>query len=146
MIQRIQSLFLLLAAGMAFGLFALPFASTGSEIATSSIFSDATYDLNDHIGLLVLFGLAGVLALVSIFLFKNRQLQMTLSRFALIANLLGMILAVIIFWQDLQGMGDAVPNDQAGAYLPLGFILFAFLALRFIGKDDKLVRSMDRLR
>ena len=146
MIQRIQSLFLLLASAAAFGLFALPFASTGTSIATSSLFSDATYNLNDHIGLLILFGLSGVLALVSIFLFKNRKLQMTLSRLALVSNILGMILAVIIFWQDLQGMGEAVPNDQAGAYLPIGFIIFASLALRFIGKDDKLVRSMDRLR
>ena len=146
MIQRIQSLFLLLASGAAFALFALPFASTEATISSSSIFSDALYDLKDHIGLMILFGLAGVLAFVSIFLFNNRKLQMTLSRVALIANILGMVLAVILFWQDLQGMGDAVPNDQAGAYLPLGVIVFVALALRSINKDEKLVRSMDRLR
>ncbi len=148
MIQRIQSLFLFLAAACAFGLFGLPFASVAEPIATgdSSIFADGVYNILDHIGTMVLFGLAGALALVSIFLFNNRKLQMSLGRFAIIANVIGFILAIVLFYNERNGMGNQDPDDQLGIFLPILFIVFALLALRFIGKDDKLVKSMDRLR
>jgi len=146
MIQRIQSLFLLLASLATFGLFGLPFASTGQAVSQSAIFTDAIYNLQDNIALLVIFGLAGLLAFVAIFLFKNRKLQMNLGRFALIANIIGLVLAIILFYQDMNTLGTAEPNDQAGLYMPFIAVVFLGLALRFIGKDDKLVKSMDRLR
>jgi len=145
MIQRIQSLFLLLAAASAFALFGLPFASV-AQATPETIFADGVYDIMDHVGTMVLFGLAGALALVSIFLFNNRKLQMSLSRFAIIANIIGFILALALFFNDRQVMGTVEPDDQLGVYLPILFIVFALLALRFIGKDEKLVKSMDRLR
>ena len=147
MIQRIQSLFLLLAAASAFALFGLPFASMEADpTATSTIFADGVYNIMDHIGTMVLFGLAGALALVSIFLFNNRKLQMSLGRFAIIANVIGFILAIVLFYNDRDKLGASTPDDQLGVYLPIVFIVFALLALRFISKDDKLVKSMDRLR
>ena len=146
MIQRIQSLFLFLAAACAFGLFGLPFASMAEPIAQSDIFADGIYNIMDHIGTMVLFGLAGALALVSIFLFNNRKLQMSLSRFAIISNVIGFILAIVLFYNERATMGPQDPDDQLGIFLPILFIVFALLALRFIGKDDKLVKSMDRLR
>ncbi len=146
MIQRIQSIFLLLASGATFGLFGLPFASTSDVVSKSSIFSDALFNLQDHIALLVIFGLGGLLALVAIFLFKNRKLQLNLSRFALIANVIGLVLAIILFMQDKANLGVAEPNDEAGLYMPFIAVVFLGLALRFISKDEKLVKSMDRLR
>ncbi len=147
MIQRIQSIFLFLAAACAFGLFALPFASVATPTDTaSSIFSDGVYDIQDHVGTLVLFCLAGVLALISIFMFKNRGLQKTLGRFAIIANIIGLVLGIVLFYNEAKGMGSQDPEDELGLFLPFLFIVFALLALYFIGKDDKLVKSMDRLR
>ena len=147
MIQRIQSIFLLLAAGSAFGLFALPFASTDQAVAASANFSDQLYTIQDHIGLLVLFGLAGVLALVSIFLFNNRKNQLMVGRFAFIANIIGLILAIVLYYNDSDKIAENVLiDDGLGLYLPLLFMVFALLAFRFINKDEKLVRSMDRLR
>lgn len=146
MIQRIQTVFLLLAAASGFGLLATPIAITPEKIQNSTLFSDSTYSVGDNLGLVALFALAGALALASIFLFKNRQAQMKITRFAIIADVLGLVLAIILFWQDVQNLASANINDLAGAYLPFAFLLFGILALMFIQKDERLVRSMDRLR
>ena len=146
MIQRIQSIFLLLASGAAFGLFGLPFASTTEQVAGSSLFSDSLFSITDHPVLLALFCLAGGLALISIFLFKNRKSQLLLGRLAIVANIIGLVFAIILFIQDKDTLGANSPNDGLGLYLPLLFLVFGLLAQRFILKDEKLVRGMDRLR
>jgi len=146
MIQRIQSIFLLLASGCAFSLFAFPFAKSQTMDA-STIFADGLYNLQDNIGLLVLFCLAGLLTFVGIFLFRNRKTQLLVNRVAITANIIGLALAVVLFMNDSQNMAKNVnPDDGIGAYLPFVFLVFAFLANHFINKDEKLVQSMDRLR
>lgn len=146
MLQRIQSILLLLAATAVFALFKLPFGSTSEGIANSILFNDRFFNIQDHIGLLAVFCGAGALAFIAIFLFKNRSLQMTLSRIAIIANIIGMVLAVILFMQDSQTLGDALPKEEFGLGLPVLSIIFTAFALRFIKKDENLVKSMDRLR
>lgn len=146
MIQRIQSIFLLLAGGASLGLFGVPFATTPEAVASSELFADGAYNLMDTPALIALFGLAGLLALVSIFLFRNRKLQMRLTIFAFIANLLGIAMAILFYMQNSQDAGDQTINDGAGVYLPLASFVLLLLAYRFINKDEKLVRSMDRLR
>ncbi|MEM6963721.1 MAG: DUF4293 domain-containing protein [Bacteroidota bacterium] len=147
MIQRIQTIFLALAAACAFGLFALPFATTDIQVTdTTSLFADGVYNINDHVGLLVLFCAAGTLALISIFLYKNRKQQILLNRFAIIANIIGIVLVLGLIFQDGQ-TGTEEVQEQAGVGLPILFLVFAFLAQRNIQKDEKLVRSSyDRLR
>ncbi len=146
MIQRIQTIFLVLAAACAFGLFALPFATSAQSTNAASLFADGIYDINDHMGLLILFCAAGGLALLSIFLFKNRKQQLLVGRFAIIANIIGIILTLYLIFQEGGITGDTEVNEQLGVGLPILFLVFAFLAQRFISKDEKLVRSMDRLR
>ena len=146
MIQRIQSIFLFLAGGASFSLFGLPFASTNEAVAQSSIFSDSLYNLNDQVALMVLFGLGGLLAVISIFMYKNRQLQMRLAIFSFIANLIGIVLAVVFFMQNSSAMGNVAVNDELGIYPPILALILTLVARYFINKDEKLVRSMDRLR
>lgn len=146
MIQRIQTIFLVLAAASGFGALALPFASTVASVQNSQLFADMKYTTGDNIGLLVLFAIAGALAVADIFLFRNRELQMKVGRMALVANILGVVLAVVLFWQDLAGLGSNEVNDGLGVYMPVAFIVFVVLALRGIRKDEALVRSADRLR
>ena len=146
MIQRIQSIFLFLAAAAGFGLLSLPFATTAEAVATSALFADASYSVNDNIGLLVLFAVAGALALASIFLFNNRTLQQKIAQLSIVANVIGLVLTVILFWQDGLMNSDVAINDGVGAYLPFVFLFFGVLALRAIRKDESLVKSMDRLR
>lgn len=145
MIQRIQSVFLLLAACAAFLLFAFPFA-TAAKQGKSAIFSDGVYNLQDNPFLLTLFCAAGLLAFISIFLFRDRKRQLLLGRIAITLNVIGFVLGVFLFMQDADNMNQATVSDGIGVYLPIIFLVFAFLATYFINKDEKLVRSMDRLR
>lgn len=146
MIQRIQSIFLLLSAGAAFGLFAFPFAASSEKVVASALFADGVYSIDDQFGLLLFFVLAGALAVVNIFLFKNRPLQMKLCRFALVADLLGLVLALILFFRDSSTLSGVEVKDGVGLFLPAGFFIFGILALKYIRKDENLVQSMDRLR
>lgn len=146
MLQRIQSIFLLLAGAASLALFGVPFATTPQPVEGSMLFADAAYNVQDQVALMVLFGLGGVLALAAIFLFRNRLLQMRMSIFAIIANFIGVVLGVLFYMQNSQDVGERTINDGIGAYLPIVAIILAILAYRFINKDDKLVRSMDRLR
>lgn len=146
MIQRIQSLFLLLAAGASFALFALPFASTDEAVVSSTLFGDGFYNLFDSITLAVFFGLCGALAVIAVFLYKNRRRQMRLTIFAFIANLCGIVFGLVFFMQNSNDTAEKVIRDEFGMYLPILILVLTLLAYRFIGKDQKLVSSMDRLR
>lgn len=142
MIQRIQSIFLLLSAGASFGTLVLPFANAPTALA-SPIFADRVYNVQDHIVLLVLFAVAGALAVASIFLYKNRATQMRLAIIALLVNLAGLTFAVIYLLQQVDFASIAY---SIGIFLPLLAVVFLWLAQRNIRKDEKLVRSIDRLR
>ena len=147
MIQRIQSVFLAIAGLFTFGLFALPFATTEEAIAGSNFFVDGDYDVQDHFAMLILFGVAGVISLVTIFLYNNRPLQAKMTIFGLISNILGIVATIVLF---LNFTSPVVPensiDDGFGIYLPVVAGIFLFLAFRNINKDEKLVRSADRLR
>lgn len=146
MIQRIQSIFLFLAAAAGFGVLALPFATTPEIVQGSSLFADKMFSIGDNIGLLVLFAVAGALSLAAIFLYQNRSLQMKIGKMALGADVLGVILAAVLYWQDSSNNAAASINGGWGACLPPIFIVFATLAIKAIKKDEALVRSADRLR
>lgn len=146
MIQRIQSIFLFLAAAASLGLWGLPFASTNSALSGTTIFTDGLFNIQDNVGMMAFFSGAAALALLAIFLFNNRTLQMRLTIFAFIANLLGMVLGVLYYMQNSADVGAEAINDEMGVYLPFLTIIFTLLAYRFISKDEKLVKSMDRLR
>lgn len=127
-------------------LFGLPFASTTEAAPDSQLFADRVYNLMDTPALIALFAIAGLLAIVSVFLFNNRSLQMRLTIFAFIANLLGVVVAIIFYMQNSQDLGEQAIDDGAGIYMPIASFVLLLLAYRFINKDEKLVRSMDRLR
>lgn len=143
MLQRIQSIFLFLAAGSCFGLFGADAADTPEPVADSALFADASYTVFDVPLLIGLFALAGVLLLVTIFLFKNRSLQIKLT----LGGVLLVVLAVGYGAYELfTDSAAALATPDLGVALPILAIVFSFLAQRYIKKDEKLVRSADRLR
>ncbi|MEZ5039147.1 MAG: DUF4293 domain-containing protein [Saprospiraceae bacterium] len=143
MIQRIQSIFLLLAAAAIFGLFGLPFASTNEPVAASPLFADQKYNILDHTALLGLFVLAGLLCFLAIFLFKQRKWQMRLSIGAILGTLAGLAVTGVFFSQDSAAASASI---GIGIGLPVIAIIFVMLAYQYIKKDEALVKSMDRLR
>lgn len=145
MIQRIQSIFLLLA-GLGFaGLLKLPFASTDNS--TSPFFEDKLFNVYDNQILLILAIGGIVLSLVNIFMFKNRPLQLRLGYILIIFSLfLPLVAAWLFFTNSASFSANAQVDDGIGLLLPGLSLIMAVLANRFIAKDDKLVKSMDRLR
>ncbi|MFK7947737.1 MAG: DUF4293 family protein [Saprospiraceae bacterium] len=84
------------------------------------------------------------MALDTIFLFNNRNRQKSVTRVETVFNLIGIVLAVVVFMQDSVMDSGITPEDGIGLYTPIvGFVLI-LLAVRTIGKDEKTVRSMDR--
>lgn len=146
MIQRIQSVFFLLAGGLYLGLFAVPFAETNKPIVQSTFLNDAAYSVKDHVALMAAFAVAGALPIAAIFLFKNRPVQMRLAVFSTIAAIVGSILTLVLFMQEGLNKSKEQINDGIGLYMAIAALVFTLLAYRFVNKDEKLVRSADRLR
>ena len=146
MIQRIQTLFLLLTV-IATGLvFVFPFATTEQAVGSSEIFADQAYTPTDNMVLLVFFAVVGVLALVDIFLFKQRTRQLMVGRITVLLYLVAIILMVVFFMTDSSGLETPGLDDGLGVYAAITGLIGVALANHFIKKDEKLVRSADRLR
>ena len=145
MIQRIQTVFLVLTA-IIFGLlFRVPFATSNKPAA--QFLSDMVFDVTDHPALIGLACIGGLLALISVFMYRKRKVQLRLGYLIIVMAILLPLISFLLFTNSSASVDSSVQvYDQAGMYLPAGSILFAALANYFIKKDEKLVKSMDRLR
>ena len=136
MIQRIQTIYMLLVAAIAGGLtfvFGLYTLEDGAAVFAK-----------DEPLYLGLFMASAVLALITIFLFKNRKLQFVLNRLNIILNL---ILLGIFVYRMLNLSGESELSEKGiGIILPIISIVLLVLANRAIKKDEDLVKSVDRLR
>lgn len=150
MIQRIQTLFLLLAA-LVLGLqFVFPYASApaGAVADARSTFADGVFNVNDRINLLVNAAVVLGLALAAVFMFKNRPVQSLITSIAIFG---GAILAMSLAVQSYLLIREAGPamtqiHYQAGIASPAIGVLLLWIANRYIRRDEALVRSSDRLR
>ncbi len=145
MIQRIQTIFYLLAALAFGGLFKFAFASSSESIP--QYLADQTYNVHDHIAILILVILGLISALAAIFLFKNRSLQLKTGYAVVAMSVLIPAVAFLVLYLEKSVLETEVEvSPGIGLYLPIGALLFGILGNRFVKKDDKLVKSMDRLR
>ena len=145
MLQRIQSIFLLLTSGAFFSLFGFEFAS--SDKSADGVFSDQLYNIMDNPILIGLTALGGILALVSIFMFKNRPLQLRLGYLLMVLSiLLPVVAALLMFNEGHLNNPNVAIDDGIGIYTPIVALITTILANKYIKKDNNLVKSMDRLR
>jgi len=138
MIQRIQSVWLLLASACAFAGFKLSFYS-GLKLGVTG-FNEL--NATSTILLLITTIAVGILAFITIFLFKNRTLQLRLC-------VLGILLeAVLIFlyYRETKGFVPDQSEYSLTAILHSIIVLAFVLAARGINKDSKLLKESDRLR
>lgn len=152
--QRIQTIFLILAA-VVLGLLFAPIMSFFTVSGTQDLvqqsevnmLGDGIFNIQDHIIFSIL-AIIGILAsIAAIFLFKNRTLQLTLSRLTLVMSILILILMVVFFYIDYQLItANSEVSGEFGILSPVLGIIFSALAGRGIKKDSELVRSSDRLR
>ena len=145
MLQRIQSIFLFLTSAAFFLLFGVDFAS--SDKTAEGIFSDQLYSVMDNPILIGLTAIAGGLALVNIFMFRNRPLQLRLGYLLIVLSvLLPLVAGLIMYNEGSLNAPNVEIEDGLGIYLPIVALITTILANRFIKKDENLVRSSDRLR
>lgn len=142
MIQRIQSIWLLLAGLTGMLAWKLTFWTSLLKDNTSKILSINTGGLSLYIVTVAIIALA----LVTIFLFKNRKLQTGLSFLGILFSIIALLLEYREVSQEKASPTFASGSWQLGIVLPIIIAVFFFLAIRGIRKDQKLVKSLDRLR
>lgn len=141
MIQRIQTLWLLLVASTAFATSRLTLFEGDLPNGTTLPFNFA-----GSLVLSIVIVALGLLALISLFLFKNRKLQFKLSVFGFIFSI-GFLFLEYYMVENFKSANNILTGSyQIGAVLPVVMIVFFFLAARGIYRDEKLIKSMDRLR
>ena len=142
MIQRIQSIYLLLVAIASGGLVFVFELWSIAEVKTFALelFSDDSI-LSKSVP--VSFFGSSLLALFAIFSYTDRKKQFVLGRLIILINLF--LLGVLIYL-SLNLPGEVTSEKGIGMFIPTVAILFTVLANKAIKKDEDLVKSVDRLR
>jgi hypothetical protein len=160
MIQRIQTLFLIVAFAASMLLFFFPFASiySGDGLAYYKFYVYGFKNMSPDAGsmftfmttfpLLLINILVAGASLGSIFLYKNRIRQMKVVRITIFLQIILIGLVLFVYNKIIEKNLQVTPDyqDEFAIYFPLISLVFLVLANRFILKDEKLVRSVDRLR
>ncbi len=144
MIQRIQSVYLILSAVI--------------SVVTILTFNLWTYENNEFLKVIdtlyserfliksigISFIISAVLSVFTIFNFKNRQNQFVMGRINILINFY--LLGVLII-ESLNLSGETTVSEKGiGMFTPLICIILLVMANKAIKKDEDLVKSVDRLR
>lgn len=129
MLQRIQTIWILLSVLAAVFLYI-----TGQDVTVFGSFP--IIDASSIV--LVLIGV------FSLFSFKNRKRQIMLNTISIFINAL--LIGALAYWlQNLSG-GIDFPEKGIEPIFPSIAVICLLLANLFIKKDERLVKSVDRLR
>ena len=143
MIQRIQTVYLfivfLLSAVLGWFLPWLKFDQTSHNLS-GMISSQNLYQIIASASYITI----GVMAFVSLLLYKNRTSQLLINRINIILNFLLFGLLIVCFSNVPGEIFDSMKG--IGVWIPWISIVFLLLANSAIKKDDNLVKSVDRLR
>lgn len=154
MVQRIQTIYLLLASMLLLAMLYFPlvkysngiteylFNSYGvREISTNSVIGSITV-----IPMVALTVVIIALICVSVFMYRNRKRQMLMGNLNLL--LLTGLVVFIFYYSDkaVDAIGATETNYQPAMVLPFLAMVLIFLAIKAIRKDEALVRSSDRIR
>lgn len=147
--QRIQTVFLGIAALGLVAALVLPLweARVGTEKIVLTPFyllqnNEYTYYPYSLTALLAVTGLT--LVVLTIKRYDNRMLQMKLGLFNTLV-LTGVMICIVVFVLQLNKQFPLAQNGL-GLYFVFAAVVCNWLAVRFIRKDEKLVRDSDRIR
>ncbi|MGA3014785.1 MAG: DUF4293 domain-containing protein [Bacteroidales bacterium] len=156
MIQRIQSFYLLIVAIACTLLFFFPMIDYLDPLrGTYKLFATGMKSYADLPGiiffwetspLLILVCASLILAVIAIFLFKKRNLQLRLVNINSFINILLIGLVFLLYSRIFEHRLGIPSMYQFGMYIPLISLIFLVLASRAIRKDEELIKSSDRLR
>ena len=153
MIQRIQTIYLLIADILIATLYFFRFAEISSSkdifsAGIQGIYLDGAHQsqliLHNWL-LLALWVICPILLFVAIFLFKKRKIQLRLS---LVNLFVALCLEGVIFLEAWLGAQRLSGHFTLTVYflVPTIAIILIYLAFRAIKKDELLIRSIDRIR
>ncbi|MET3981684.1 FtsH-binding integral membrane protein [Mucilaginibacter sp. UYP25] len=155
MLQRIQSIYLLFASLVIFALFVFPLAHNifvdGKLVNVTvtgvyEIVNGQDKQTHPFLPLTIATVLAAIIPLFLIFLYKNRKQQITISYVAIL------VLIGYSFWmaQTVKNVVGPITleykNMGIGLFLTSLSIVLIIFAIKAIQRDEKLVKSADRLR
>ncbi len=143
MIQRIQTIYLLLIAGLMLAMLFMPLGYAEEMVFTSKAIIQKGIIVCSTWGTFTIISTVILNALISISLYKKRALQIRLS----IINIFQMILIYgVFFFSYFSFLKDCKIQPAIALSFPIIAIIFNLLAIRSIRKDEKLIKSLDRIR
>ena len=152
MIQRIQTLYLLLATALMSLTLFLPLATIvcgGNELVVKAFTLSGVEGVEGYLPVYLgaFLAVTTALLLVIIFLFKKRLLQIRLCVSAIVL-LLGSATLIGLYCYRLCDIlaGDLIFTLGFASLMPVVAIIPVALAIRGIARDEALVRSLDRIR
>ena len=132
MIQRVQTLFLIIAAGLLASLLLTPMAYIGEEV---------TVKYTEYYIMLTFVIATLALSAITIFLYKNRALQMRLCVLNSLLLVAFQTWIVVLFFKNRPEMIFSIT-----AVFPIIATILTILALRYIARDEAMVAAASRLR
>ncbi len=147
MIQRIQTIYLLVSVIFLGLLFALPLANIYAddqmyEYTLWGIFKEESRVFNG-VSLAICLGLIVLLHLFVMFSYKRRIRQIRILVFTMVL-MLGFTGVLVYF--GLASFEGETAGFKLQVAFPVVAVVTDFLAVRAIGKDETLIRSLNRIR
>jgi uncharacterized membrane protein len=140
MLQRLQTVWLLLVAVLAFVSLKVSFFSGNILVENAKQFQNFTAMSNMLIMILTVG--VGIASLITIFLFKDRKLQIKIG-FAILAVA---VLNILLYYLQTKNYVPEEWTFDITSLITIAIPFLLFLAIRGIYKDERLVKSVDRLR
>ena len=155
MIQRIQTVYLLGVAGLFIALLFLPLAIVRSgdvlysfQVTGLQTMSSITELVYPTWSLMVIAAIVVMLSFVIIFSYQKRILQIRMCIFNMILMIGFCVLFGVYIWmfRQLPELPDMKINIKFWAAFPFVAMILNYLAIRNIGADEAMIRSLERLR
>lgn len=155
MLQRIQSVWLFLASLCIFALFLFPYLQvlnadgTAKAIKVTGVHENLAGQVvqtEAFLGITIATVVLAMIPLFTIFMYKNRKRQLSLA-YATIILIIGFSFWLVQTAKPVLGnITLRTENYGIGVLLPSLAVLFVILAIRGIKRDERLIKSADRLR
>lgn len=150
MIQRIQTLYLIIAIGLMVAFFFVPFGySIDTVKSAGAVMEQGLTGLNQGLSLIIPVSLSLLTMAIAIFSFRSLSGQKALI--GLSALIIGACIGVVIYYLT-AGYSDTNPDINirtvwgGGGLLLIAAEIALFGAYRGVSHDQKLLRSYDRIR
>lgn len=149
MIQRKQTIYLFVAMLLLIVSMFMPIAIfVHTDMTPDAVWTNCVLKQGDIIGINVLpallVSMATLVSIITIFMYKRRQTQMKLCLLGMLFGVAWEAVFATMTFTTYRHMG-AIHVKSAPVLVLISILLF-YLARRGVQTDEKLVRSMDRIR